>query len=84
MLFAPRWSLFANPAAVGVLAIAEPAVFESHLGLSAQNKRLNKVAGPGEIMTSDLSATSERIVSAIINISVECDVTGQASRRLDM
>jgi hypothetical protein len=76
--------LYANPAAVGVLPIAEPAVFESHPGLSVQNKRLKKVEGPGEIMTSDSSATSERIVSEIINISVECDVTGQASSRLDM
>ena len=42
MPFGQRWSSSANPAAVDVFPIAEPEVFESHSGLIAQNKLLEK------------------------------------------
>src|SRR5260370_343025 len=78
-----RWWGSANPAAVGVLPIAEPEVFENHPGLSAQNKLLKKAEGPGQIMTSDSSVASERIVSETTIISAECDLSRQASGRLE-
>ena len=65
MIFALQRSSSANPAGVDVLLKAETAAFESHPALSAQNKALRKPKGPGQIMRSDSSFASERIVSEI-------------------
>jgi len=76
---APRYS----SALVGALPIRELAVFENHPESSVHSKPLSTAEAPEQVMTRDSSATSERIVSEIINVAVESDAPRSASGHLD-